>query len=127
MAKFLSRKHLFLSSPAQSWTPTMPKMKKTKKHSRRTLPNIGRVSSSRVTRILMPVGEGRITLGWEEPTIPSLDVQKIWDVGVFPQSLKREGKMPKAQRGMGTNSNLQRVDPRVGFPGVFWSTQGHTE
>lgn len=86
MAKFLSRKHLFLSSPAQSWTPTMPKMKKTKKHSRRTLPNIGRVSSSRVTRILIPVGEGRTKLGWEEPTIPSLDAQKIWDVGVFPQS-----------------------------------------
>lgn len=85
MAKFLSRKHLFLSSPAQSWTPTMPKMKKTKKHRRRTLPNIGRVSSSRVTRILMPAREGRTTLGWEEPTIPSLDAQ-IWDVSVFPQS-----------------------------------------
>lgn len=51
----LSRKHLFLRRPAQSCTPTMPNIKKTKKHSRRTLPNIGRVSRSRVTSILIPV------------------------------------------------------------------------
>lgn len=50
----LSRKHLFLRRPAQSCTPTMPNIKKTKKHSRRTLPNIGRVSRSRVTSILIP-------------------------------------------------------------------------
>jgi len=59
IAKFLSRKHLFLSSPAQSCTPTIPKMKKTKKHKRRTLPNIGRVSNSRVTSIRIPVGRRR--------------------------------------------------------------------
>lgn len=34
----------------------MPKMKKTKKQSSRTLPNIGNVSSNNVTRIRMPVG-----------------------------------------------------------------------
>lgn len=68
-----SRKHLFLSSPAQSWTPTMPKMKKTKKHKRRTLPNIGRVSRSRVTRMRIPVEtaergcqkEGRLWPNWD--------------------------------------------------------------
>lgn len=81
MAKFLSRKHLFLSSPAQSCTPTIPKMKKTKKHKRRTLPNIGRVSNSRVTSIRIPVGrrrkEVREALRWGEHecyTIPSLVV-----------------------------------------------------
>ena len=41
-------------TPAQSWTPTMPKMKNTKKQSRRTLPSIGRVSNSSITKILMP-------------------------------------------------------------------------
>lgn len=51
---FLSRKHLFLRRPAQSCTPTMPNIKNTKKHSRRTLPNIGKVSRSRVTSILIP-------------------------------------------------------------------------
>ena len=35
--------------PAQSWTPMMPKMKKTKKQRRRTLPNIGNVSRRRFT------------------------------------------------------------------------------
>ena len=34
----------------------MPKMKKTKKHRRRTFPNIGRVSRSSITRILIPSG-----------------------------------------------------------------------
>ena len=32
----------------------MPKMKNTKKQSRRTLPNMGRVSNSSITKILMP-------------------------------------------------------------------------
>lgn len=36
----------------------MPKMKKTKKHSSRTLPSMGSVSSSSVTRMRMPVGGG---------------------------------------------------------------------
>lgn len=63
VAKFLSRKHLFLSSPAQSCTPTIPKMKKTKKHKRRTLPNIGRVSNSRVTSIRIPAGRRRQVRG----------------------------------------------------------------
>ena len=34
----------------------MPKMKKTKKQSRRTFPSMGSVSSSSVTRIRMPAG-----------------------------------------------------------------------
>lgn len=54
--KFSGRKHRFRSSPAHSWTPTMPKMKKTKKQRSRTLPSIGKVSSSNVTRMRMPVG-----------------------------------------------------------------------
>ena len=33
----------------------IPKIKKTKKQSRRTLPNIGSVSSNSITRILMPI------------------------------------------------------------------------
>ena len=56
LAKVLSRKQRLRSRPAQSWTPTMPKMKKTKKQSRRTLPSMGSVSSSSVTRIRMPEG-----------------------------------------------------------------------
>lgn len=52
--KFSSTKQRFLSRPDHSWTPTMPNMKKTKKQSSSTLFSIGRVSSSRVTRIRMP-------------------------------------------------------------------------
>lgn len=47
------------SSPAHSWTPTMPKMKKTKKQRRRTFPSMGRVSNSRVTKIRMPSKEDK--------------------------------------------------------------------
>lgn len=54
MVKFSSRKQRFLSKPAQSCTPMMPKMKKTKKQSRSTFPSMGSVSSSRFTRIRMP-------------------------------------------------------------------------
>ena len=49
-----SRKHLCRRSPAHSWTPIIPKIKKTKKQSRRTFPNIGRVSSSNMTKIRIP-------------------------------------------------------------------------
>lgn len=49
-----SRKQRLRSSPAHSWTPTMPKMKKTKKQRRRTFPSMGRVSNSSVTKIRMP-------------------------------------------------------------------------
>ena len=52
-----SRKHLCRRSPAHSWTPIIPKIKKTKKQSRRTLPNIGRVSSSNMTKIRIPEKE----------------------------------------------------------------------
>lgn len=58
MVKFSSRKQRFRSRPAQSCTPMMPKMKKTKKQSRSTFPSMGSVSSSRFTRIRMP-GRGR--------------------------------------------------------------------
>lgn len=54
MVKFSSRKQRFRSKPAQSCTPMMPKMKKTKKQSRSTFPSMGSVSSSRFTRIRMP-------------------------------------------------------------------------
>lgn len=119
MAKFLSRKHLFLSSPAQSCTPTIPKMKKTKKQSRRTLPNIGRVSSSSVTRILIPGREGKTTSARAGIPIPTLDVQKNWGVVFSPKSLrvKREVQMPKARQEMGTKRNLQRVGPGWDFQG----------
>lgn len=50
------RKQRLRSSPAHSWTPTMPKMKKTKKQRRRTFPSMGRVSNSRVTKIRIPSG-----------------------------------------------------------------------
>lgn len=48
------KKQRLRSSPAHSWTPTMPKMKKTKKQRRRTFPSMGRVSNRRVTRIRIP-------------------------------------------------------------------------
>lgn len=38
----------------------MPKMKKTKKQSSSTLPSMGRVSSSRVTRIRIPKGGDKV-------------------------------------------------------------------
>lgn len=41
----------YLKRPAHNCTPTIPKMKKTKKHNKRTLPSIGNVSSSRFTKI----------------------------------------------------------------------------
>lgn len=50
-------KQRFRSSPAHSCTPTMPKMKKTKKHSASTLPSIGSVSKRRVTRIRIPTNK----------------------------------------------------------------------
>lgn len=56
MLKFSGRKQRFLSKPAQSWTPTMPKMKKTKKQRRRTFPSMGSVSRSSVTRMRIPEG-----------------------------------------------------------------------
>lgn len=59
MVKFSSRKQRFRSRPAQSCTPMMPKMKKTKKQSRSTFPSMGSVSSSRFTRIRMP-GRARV-------------------------------------------------------------------
>lgn len=49
-----SRWHLWRSTPAHNWTPMIPKMKKTKKQRRRTLPSIGRVSRRSITKILMP-------------------------------------------------------------------------
>lgn len=60
MVKFSSRKQRLRSKPAQSCTPMMPKMKKTKKQRRRTFPSMGSVSRSRFTRIRIPgSGEGR--------------------------------------------------------------------
>lgn len=54
MLKFSGRKQRFLSKPAHSWTPTMPKMKKTKKQRRRTFPSMGSVSKRSVTRMRIP-------------------------------------------------------------------------
>lgn len=49
------RTHRCRNIPSHSWTPMMPKMKNTKKHSNRTLPNIGKVSNSNITNIRMPL------------------------------------------------------------------------
>jgi hypothetical protein len=48
---FSWRKHRLRKRPFHSCTPMMPKMKKTKKHRRRTLPSMGNVSSSSMTRM----------------------------------------------------------------------------
>lgn len=40
--------------PSHNWTPIMPNMKNTKKHSSSTLPSIGNVSSNSITRIRIP-------------------------------------------------------------------------
>jgi len=45
------------SSPAQSCTPRIPKMKNTKKQMSRTFPSIGNVSSSNITSILKSTSE----------------------------------------------------------------------
>lgn len=59
-------KQRFRSSPAHSCTPTMPKMKKTKKHSASTLPSIGSVSKRRVTRIRIPSNKhSTISMRWK--------------------------------------------------------------
>lgn len=48
------RTHRCRRIPSHSWTPTMPNMKKTKKHSSSTLPSMGNVSSNSITRIRIP-------------------------------------------------------------------------
>lgn len=40
--------------PSHNWTPTIPNMKNTKKHSNSTLPSMGNVSSKSITRIRIP-------------------------------------------------------------------------
>lgn len=59
IVKFSSMKQRFLSSPAHNCTPMMPKMKKTKKQRSRTFPSMGKVSSSKFTRIRMPARGNR--------------------------------------------------------------------
>ena len=54
----------------------MPKMKKTKKQSSRTLPSIGRVSSSNVTRIRMPVGAEEPC--WGSQRVPARPSDTSW-------------------------------------------------
>lgn len=49
--------HLCLNNPAHNWTPMIPKIKKTKKHNNKTLPNIGKVSNNNMTKILIPLNE----------------------------------------------------------------------
>lgn len=46
--------HRWRKIPSHSWTPMMPNMKNTKKHSSSTLPSIGKVSSNSITSIRMP-------------------------------------------------------------------------
>lgn len=53
IVEFKSKKQRFRSNPFHSWTPTMPKMEKTKKHRRSKLPRVGRVSISNMTRMRM--------------------------------------------------------------------------
>lgn len=54
MFSLIFKKHLLRRTPAHSCTPMIPNMKKTKKHKRRTLPNIGKVSNNNVTKIRIP-------------------------------------------------------------------------
>lgn len=49
------RKHRWRRIPSHSCTPTIPNIKKTKKHRSSTLPSIGRVSSKSITSIRIPV------------------------------------------------------------------------
>lgn len=62
----MSMKQRCLSMPAHNCMPTIPKMKKTKKHSRRTFPSMGSVSSRSITRILIPGGEKGTVIGRED-------------------------------------------------------------
>lgn len=57
--------HRCRSIPSHSWTPTMPNMKNTKKHSSKTLPSIGNVSSNSITSIRIPLGIFDLTGGWK--------------------------------------------------------------
>lgn len=67
--KFSGRKQRFLSNPAHSWTPTMPKIKKTKKQRRRTFPSMGSVSKSSVTRMRIPEAKKEWPLNFLIPHI----------------------------------------------------------
>lgn len=53
------RKHRWRRIPSHSCTPTIPNIKKTKKHRSSTLPSIGRVSSKSITSIRIPVERRR--------------------------------------------------------------------
>lgn len=58
------------SIPSHNWTPTMPKMKNTKKHRSKTLPSIGNVSSNSITSIRIPL-RIRIRIGVEGDANPN--------------------------------------------------------
>ena len=53
------RKQRWRKRPAHNWTPMIPKMKNTKKQSKRTLPNMGKVSNKSITNIRIPVEKKR--------------------------------------------------------------------
>lgn len=98
MVKFSSRKQRFRSRPAQSCTPMMPKMKKTKKQSRRTFPSMGSVSSSRFTRIRIPVSGG----GWRD--------RQTWE----QRAQGQRGSAGSEKQGGGTGT--RGGDTRAGAP-----------
>lgn len=54
------------SIPCHSCTPMMPKMKNTKKQSSSTLPNMGSVSRSSITRIRIPEGSRKNRCKYEQ-------------------------------------------------------------
>lgn len=86
MLKFSGRKQRFLSKPAHSWTPTMPKMKKTKKQRRRTFPSMGKVSRSKFTRMRMPArGEEN-------------QKEQVWDTGIEKEKGREKEKEKKRKK-----------------------------
>ena len=75
-------KHLWCSMPAQSCTPKIPNMKKTKKHMSSTLPSIGSVSNSSITNILKSASREIEALKQSTHLLPTLPLchGNIWTV-----------------------------------------------
>lgn len=87
---FNCRKHRLRSKPFHSWTPMIPKIKNTKKQSNKTLPNIGKVSSSNITRILIDGTRLIARRGRRTRTVRIADKLKLSPGRIDSTSLNRE-------------------------------------